>query len=109
MITFSVYSGCLTLEPKLLLLTCTLFYYFLFYFDVFGMVFQMTLMQVLPSFLDTCMHVMSTPELGDVITDLLKSMPKHLPPDLNVAWLRCIKHLAKSACFCPPGNDTALS
>jgi len=66
----------------------------------------MILMQVLPSFLLTCMSVMSATELSDAIADLLKSKSKHSPPDLNVAWLRCMKHLAKSACFSPTGNDS---
>ena len=67
--------------------------------------FQVILMQALPNFLLTCMDVMSTTELCDVIIYLLASKPRHLSPDLSVAWLRCMKHLAKSACFSPPGNN----
>jgi len=66
--------------------------------------FQLILTQVLPNFLLTCMNVLSTTELSDVIVVLLNSQPQHPPPDLDVAWLRCIKQLAKSACFSAPGN-----
>jgi len=51
------------------------------------------------------MNVMSTTELCDVINNLLKSKPKHLPTDLGVAWLKCIKHVTKSPCFSAPGNS----
>jgi len=63
----------------------------------------MSLMAVLPKFLLTFIDVMSTTELSDVIVHLLKSKPKHSSTDVSVAWLKCIKHVAKSACFSPPG------
>ena len=69
---------------------------------------QVILLQVLPNFLQTCMRVMSITELCGVIIHLLQSKPKRSSPDLNVAWLRCIKHIAKSSCFFPRGNGTHI-